>query len=85
MKYRIGDRVMLAQIPKWAKSLPPESQLAFKICLHKFYPITEITSDGLLVLDVSADVDPVLGSKFNDVRVEPKYVRRMRRNNAPHT
>lgn len=76
MKYEIGDRVMLAKTPGWAKSLPEESQLAFKICLHKIYPITEITPEGLLVLDVSADVDAVLGSEFNDIRVEPKYVLR---------
>lgn len=74
MKYKIGDKVTLAKIPKWAKTLPADTRLAFKICLHKSYAVIEITPDGLLVLDVSADVDPVLGGKFNDIRVEPKYV-----------
>lgn len=73
---------MLAKIPKWAKSLSAESQLAFKICLHKIYPITGITPEGLLVLDVSADVDTALGSKFNDIRVESKYVAPVSKGNS---
>lgn len=74
MKYKIGDRVVLAKIPEWVQTLPAESRLAFKVCLYKAYSIVEIDPNGLLVLDVSSDVDPVLGSKFNDIRVESKYV-----------
>lgn len=74
MRYRIGDRVKFVKMPKWVKALPEESRLAFALCLHKSYPVVEITEEGLLVLDVSADVDPVLRSKFNDIRIESKYV-----------
>lgn len=78
MNYKVGDRVTLAKMPKWVKALPEETRLAFITCLHKSYPVTEITQDGLLVLDVSRDVDPLLGSKFNDIRVESKYVEPVR-------
>lgn len=74
MKFKIGDKVTLAKIPNWVKSLPAETRLAFELCLDKSYSIVEITVDGHLVLDVSSDVDPVLGGKFNDIRVESKYV-----------
>lgn len=74
MEHREGDFVTLVKIPEGTERLPAETQQAFQHCLQKSYRITEITDDGLLVLDVSRDVDTVVGGKFNDLRVEPDCV-----------
>jgi hypothetical protein len=74
VSYQVGDLVRLTTMPAWVKTLPEESQLAFKTCYRRSYKIAHITRDGLLVLDVSRDVDPVLGTNHNDLRVEPDYV-----------
>jgi hypothetical protein len=39
------------------------------------YRVDEVTRDGLLVLNVAADVDRRFGGFMNDIRVEPRYVR----------
>lgn len=70
MDHKEGDFVTLVKIPDGVERLPVETQQAFQLCIKKSYRITEITDDGLLVLDVSHDVDPVLGGKYNDLRVE---------------
>lgn len=75
MDHKEGDLVTLIRIPEGVGRLPAETQRAFQICLKKSYRITEITDDGLLVLDVSHDVDPVIGGKYNDLRVEADCVR----------
>lgn len=72
--YEVGDLVRLMEMPAWVKDLPEESRLAFRTCHRRAYKIAHITRDGLLVLDVSRDVDPVLGTKHNDLRVEAQYV-----------
>lgn len=73
-KYKSGDIVTLRKIPDWVKSMPAETQQVFKVCLGKSYLITEITPEGFLVLDVSKDADPLIGGKFNDIRIEPDFV-----------
>lgn len=75
MDHKEGDFVVLVKAPEGVERLPAETQQAFKLCLNKSYRITEITDDGLLVLDVSRDVDPVIGGKYNDLRVEADCVR----------
>lgn len=75
MDHKQGDLVFLVKAPDGVERLPAETQRAFDLCLKKSYRIAEITGDGLLVLDVSRDVDPVLGGKYNDLRVEADCVR----------
>lgn len=74
MDHKEGDFVTLVKAPDGVERLPAETQRAFQLCLKKPYRITEITDDGLLVLDVSHDVDPVIGGKYNDLRVETDCV-----------
>lgn len=74
MDHKEGDFVILVKIPDGVERLPAETQRAFQLCLKKSYRIVEITDDGLLVLDVSRDVDPVIGGKYNDLRVEADCV-----------
>ncbi len=74
MSYAVGDLVRLTTMPAWVKDLPEESRIAFKACFKRSYKVAQVTRDGLLVLDVSRDVDPLLGTKNNDLRFEPAYV-----------
>jgi hypothetical protein len=76
MNYKIGDRVTLIRIPDGIESLPEETRKAFAICLNRSYQIIEIDNNGLLVLDVSKDVDSVVGGKYNDLRIESECVKR---------
>jgi len=75
MDHKEGDLVILMKAPDGVERLPAETQRAFQLCLKKSYRIAEITDEGLLVLDVSHDVDPVIGGKYNDLRVEVDCVR----------
>lgn len=77
MKIKAGDVVKLETLPVWVKDLPAESQVAFHHCLGGSYRVSEIDSNGLLVLDVHRDLDPLLGTCWNDLRVEPEYVRKI--------
>ena len=70
-----GDRVVLQVLPPWIGDLPEESQQAFRLCVGRVYEVTEVDANGLVVLDVSADVDPVLGGAMHDLRVESEFVR----------
>ena len=74
MSYQVGDLVRLTTMPAWVKDLPEETRLAYKTCFRRAYKIAQITRDGLLVLDVSRDVDAILGATHNDLRIEPDYV-----------
>lgn len=74
MNYDVGDAVKLMGMPGWVGSLPQESQDAFKACINNSYRIIDITLDGHLVLDISKDADKLLRNRFNDIRVDPKYV-----------
>ena len=71
---KIGQRVKLARLPPWVADLPQESRNVFNFCVGRIFPISEIDQHGLLVLDVSKDVDPRLGGFMNDIRVEPEFV-----------
>jgi len=73
-KFQIDQRVRFARMPPWVQQLAPDSQRVFEFCLGKIYRIDEIDENGLHVLDVSADVDPVFGGFMNDIRVEGEFL-----------
>ena len=73
-RYGAGGRVRFATLPGWVAKLPEESRAIFGACLGKVFSISEVTPDGLLVLDVSAEVDRHLGGFQNDIRLEPEFV-----------
>jgi len=62
------------KLPPWVAQLPGESQRVFEFCVGRAFPIAGIDQHGLLVLDVSQDVDPRFGGFMNDIRVEPEFV-----------
>lgn len=70
-----GALVRFERIPPWVRRLPLESRRVFEFCVGHSYRVDEVTSDGHLVLDVSADADARFGGFMNDIRVEPQYVR----------
>ncbi len=57
--------------------LPPESQAVFRHCLGRTYRVEEIDSQGMFVLDVSADIDSLFGGFMNDIRVEAEFFERI--------
>ncbi len=71
---KIGDMVRMTRLPEWVDRLPFESQEVFAYCVGRVYPVTEITPEGFLVLDVSGDVDELFGGFMNDLRVEPEFI-----------
>jgi len=71
---KAGQRVKFARLPNWVADLPDESQRVFAFCLGCVYTIEEIESHGLLVLDVSQDIDSRFGGYMNDIRVEAEFV-----------
>lgn len=75
MPFSVGDLVTMPALPPWADSLPAESQAVFRFCVGREYRISEITSDGLVILDVSNDVDVNFGGFMNDLRIEPEFIR----------
>lgn len=75
--FRPGDAVRLKTLPEFVSRLPEESVRVFVACVGGVFPVTEITDDGLLVLDVSATIDHRFGGYANDIRVEPRYVDRV--------
>lgn len=72
----VGDSVRMRVLPPWVESLPKESQAVFQWCLGKAYRVSEIDSNGLVVLDVGADIDATFGGFMNDIRLEPEYLER---------
>ena len=72
---RAGDLVRLEFLPTWVSGLPEESQRVFRYCVGRTYRVEEIDKDGLLVLDVSHDIDARFGGFMNDIRVEPEFVK----------
>jgi len=70
----VGDTVRVAKMPSWVSTLPKESRRVLRHCHGKVYRVDDITDQGLLVLDVSDDVDAVFGGFMNDIRLEPEYV-----------
>ena len=69
-----GHRVVLAKLPPWVDKLPEESRKVFEHCVGRVFRVDEIDERGLLVLDVSTEVDGLIGGYMNDIRVEPEYV-----------
>ena len=69
-----GDWVVLATLPPWVDKLPQRSRDVFEHCVGRAFPVDEIDQHGQLVLDVSAEIDPIFGGYMNDIRVEPDYV-----------
>ena len=73
-KCKVGDRVRLTELPPWTGQLPARSHAVIQFCLGKYFPIGEIDTHGLYVLDVSREVDGALGGFGNDIRVEEMYL-----------
>ena len=69
-----GTIVRLIVTPPWVDQLPEESRKVFEYCVGRSYRVEEIDSNGLLVLDVSSDVDTRFGGLANDLRVEAQFV-----------
>ena len=69
-----GTKVRFAKIPPWLEKLPEESRRVFHHCLGHIYTAEEVDSSGLLVLDVSADVDEHFGGFGNDIRLEAEFL-----------
>jgi hypothetical protein len=69
-----GDYVRFDSLPPGIEGLSEESQRVFRFCVGRVYRIDEIDAQGLLVLDVSSDIDARFGGYMNDIRVEPRYV-----------
>jgi hypothetical protein len=69
-----GSRVRFVKMPDWAAKLPIESRRVFEFCLGRTYRIKEIDSQGLFVLEVSADIDHRFGGFMNDIRLEAEFL-----------
>ena len=69
-----GDWVRLKTLPPWVDLLPQESQEVFRFCVGRIYRVDEINEHGLIVLDVSSDIDKKFGGYRNDIRVEETYI-----------
>ena len=70
---QVRDFVRLEAPPPWALQLPEASQRVFRFCVGRMYRVEEIDERGLLVLDVSLDIDERFGGFMNDIRVEPEF------------
>jgi hypothetical protein len=69
-----GSTVRFAKMPGWVAQLPEESRRVFEFCLGRTYRIEEIDSQGLFVLNVSADIDHRFGGFMNDIRLEGEFL-----------
>jgi hypothetical protein len=69
-----GSKVKFVRMPLWVKDLPAESQRVFEFCLGRTYCVEGIDSRGLVVLDVSGDVDQRFDGKMNDIRIEAEFL-----------
>ena len=72
---KVGSHVIFAVMPPWVTELPEESRRVFRFCLGRTYRVEEIDVHGLMVLDVSADIDHRFGGRFNDIRLEAGFLR----------
>jgi hypothetical protein len=70
-----GSLVRLIRIPDGIDDLPEETQAVFRHCLGKTFRVVSV-DQGLLVLDVGAEIDRRFGGFGSDIRVEPGCVRR---------
>jgi uncharacterized protein (DUF4213/DUF364 family) len=69
-----GSKVRLAKMPGWVEQLPNESRRIFEFCFGRTYRVVEIDSNGLFVLDVSADTDECFGGFMNEIRLEAEFL-----------
>ena len=69
-----GSMVRFVKMPVWVSELPPESKRVFEFCLGRVYRVDEIDQRGLLVLDVSENIDKRFGGFGNDIRLEPEFL-----------
>ena len=69
-----GSKVRFARMPEWVAQFPGESRRVFEFCLGRTYRVEEIDSQGLFVLDVSADIDERFGGFGNDIRLEAQFL-----------
>ena len=69
-----GSVVRFSKMPEWVAGLPDESRRVFEFCFGRIYRIEEIDTQGLLVLDVGADVDGRFGGFNNDLRLEAEFL-----------
>ena len=75
VKMKPGDLVRFDQLPPWFDRMPKESQDIIEFCMHKPYRVDSVDEQGLLVLDVSPDVDEHFGGTGNDLRFEAEHLR----------
>ena len=71
---RPGDSVVLATLPPWVRTLPQESRDVIAFCVGRTFPVVPIDANGLLELDVSAEVDQRFGGYMNTIYVEQEFV-----------
>jgi len=69
-----GSTVRFARMPEWVAQLPDESRRVFEFCFGWTYRVEEIDSQGLFVLDASADIDERFGGFGNDIRLEAQFL-----------
>lgn len=69
-----GRKVRFVKMPEWVATLPEEGRRVFEYCFGRTYRIEEIDSNGLFVLDVSADIDKHFGGFHSDVRLEAEFL-----------
>jgi len=69
-----GSKVRFAKMPEWVATMSEETRRVFEFCFGRSYLIEEIDSQGLFVLDVSADIDEQFGGYLNDIRLEAEYL-----------
>ena len=71
---KTGDTVIFKILPPWVETMPERSRQVFKFCLGRTYRVSEIDSNGLLVLEVGKDIDHRFGGFMNDIRLEAEFV-----------
>ncbi len=70
----VGSRVELIGLPDDVPTMPEESRVVFEYCLGRSYLVAEVDPHGLVVLDVSSDVDEKFGTIGNEIHVEAELL-----------
>ncbi|MCP3163382.1 hypothetical protein [Myxococcus qinghaiensis] len=74
MSFRVGQLVRVMSLPDGLAQLPEESREVFRVCLGGTFPVEEIESDGVLVLNVSQVAVPRFGGHRHIIMVDPTHV-----------
>ncbi|MGZ4971384.1 MAG: hypothetical protein ACXWDN_01385 [Limisphaerales bacterium] len=61
-------------MPDWVAGMPEDNRRVFEFCLGRTYRVEDIDTQGLYVLDVSADIDHRFGGFMNDIRLEAEFL-----------